>query len=337
MRCQTMQEFQDRLKYEEQNSKDKTVAAKDYRYDPLRLTEWAHTQMAQKMGIPKGYYDRMREETPVLLVENVDTWLKRDDRNLLIRELDGQVRAILSDRYMPLSNRLVCNTVAVSLLEMRVPFEVLRQWLTERSMYFTIISPTEYQLGTPEKPDTVKLGITVRNSEVGYSRFEVQTFMYRNACKNGAIFGRDDVGSFTKVHFGERIKTTGYIDLSDTTKRLDVAATLSAIKDIIRTTFDPASFEGVLARIKAGKQNEVSDKVSAVLNLKDQAKLSDELEKLILTEFQEPTQYGLANAVTAAARQQENEEKQIELEELGGKILVLDAEAFKKSYTVKRV
>jgi len=41
------------------------------------LTEWAHSQLAEKTGIPKKYYDRMREaEEYELLAENINTWLR---------------------------------------------------------------------------------------------------------------------------------------------------------------------------------------------------------------------------------------------------------------------
>jgi hypothetical protein len=56
------------------------------------LTEWAHTQLAEKTGIPKKYYDRMREAREFeLLADNVNTWLQGEKR--LIRILDCKVRA----------------------------------------------------------------------------------------------------------------------------------------------------------------------------------------------------------------------------------------------------
>ena len=52
----------------------------------------AHAQIADRLSIPKKYYDRMREENPALLDANVNAWLKTqadamaiaDKKNLIL-------------------------------------------------------------------------------------------------------------------------------------------------------------------------------------------------------------------------------------------------------------
>lgn len=44
------------------------------------LLETGHAQLAERLEIPKAYYDRMREEAPWLLEENVRTWLDKSDK-----------------------------------------------------------------------------------------------------------------------------------------------------------------------------------------------------------------------------------------------------------------
>ena len=46
----------------------------------------------------------MRTEQPQLLDRNVNTWLQSDGDRRMIRTLDGQVRAVLSDRISWLDN-----------------------------------------------------------------------------------------------------------------------------------------------------------------------------------------------------------------------------------------
>jgi len=47
------------------------------------LTEWAHQQLSEKLGIPKRYYDRMREEKPELLLQNINAWIEEDERRFI--------------------------------------------------------------------------------------------------------------------------------------------------------------------------------------------------------------------------------------------------------------
>jgi hypothetical protein len=73
-------------------------------YGEFPLTEWAHGQLADKLGIPRRYYERMRDSGKLeLLAENVNAWLGERERRL-IRILDGRIRAILSDRYRVMDN-----------------------------------------------------------------------------------------------------------------------------------------------------------------------------------------------------------------------------------------
>jgi len=108
-----LKELAEELERQKKNSKDAVVSTKELHtyVEPMErelkltastigaypLTEWAHTQLAEKTGIPVKYYQRMKEEGHLeLLVENVNTWLSHNDSDVLVRVLDGNVRAILS-------------------------------------------------------------------------------------------------------------------------------------------------------------------------------------------------------------------------------------------------
>jgi len=59
----------------------------------------AHEQIGDRLGIPRRYYEKMRAEAPELLARNVNRWFERQPEKRLVRTLDGNVRAFLSDRY----------------------------------------------------------------------------------------------------------------------------------------------------------------------------------------------------------------------------------------------
>ena len=73
----------------------------DGQYD---VTSLARRQLADKLKIPFAYFERMREGQPDLLDRNVNTWLKSEGSKWMIRTLDDEVRAVLSDRYRRLDN-----------------------------------------------------------------------------------------------------------------------------------------------------------------------------------------------------------------------------------------
>lgn len=65
----------------------------------LGMTENAHRQIGTHLNIPAKYYELMRKENPELLVQNVNSWLEKNPTRRLVRALDGDMRAFLSDRY----------------------------------------------------------------------------------------------------------------------------------------------------------------------------------------------------------------------------------------------
>ena len=77
----------------------------------FRTTELFRRQVADKLKIPFAYFERMRTEQAGLLDRNVDTWLHHEPELRMVRTLDGQARAFLSDRYRRLDNYDLCDHV----------------------------------------------------------------------------------------------------------------------------------------------------------------------------------------------------------------------------------
>lgn len=70
----------------------------------FRTTENCRRQLADRLKIPYAYFERMRAEQPSLLDRNIDTWLHSQPEQRMVRTLDGNARAFLSDRYRRLDN-----------------------------------------------------------------------------------------------------------------------------------------------------------------------------------------------------------------------------------------
>ena len=81
--------------------------------------EIAHQQIASRLNIPFRYYQKMQAAAPQLLDQNVNTWFAQNPERRMIRVLDGNVRAFLSDRYRRLDNLELCAAVLPVINEMK--------------------------------------------------------------------------------------------------------------------------------------------------------------------------------------------------------------------------
>jgi hypothetical protein len=278
------------------------------------LTEWAHLQLAEKLGIPKKYYDRMRETSKIeLLADNINAWLEGKERRL-IRILDGKIRAILSDRYRIIDNY---DLVLLTLDEFKKKetVEIYRIDLTETMLYLKAIDRT--LTAEIREEDIVCGGLILRNSEVGASAFRVEPFILKKACHNGLILQH----SLKKIHLGRQTLETGEIDWSDETRELEDKALWSKVRDILKATFDKQVFQSWVERLKESATIKIEKPIEAVNNIVKLAGLSEKQKQILLMHFSEPTKYGLINAVTNLASETKNVDEQIRLEEFGGKIL----------------
>ena len=300
--------------------------------EPFRqpLTYWAHGQLAEKTEIPQTYYRRMQdEEQPELLASNINTWMQKKPHKVTVRTLDRNVRAIVSDKFRTLENRdlafltLDCMTKAGAM--------VVRADLSDKHMFIKATTPK--MQGEIRVGDIVQGGLLIRNSEVGASRLAIQPFVNRLKCANGMVIAEMLGGTgFSQIHLGGS-KKAGVYQFSDQTMQLENLAIFSKIRDVIRQTFEPDWFNQTVAMLKATAENKVPLPERAIGNVVDMAGLSDSTRDSILRAYlgePDPTQYGIVQAVTAVAKAIESPEDRVSMEELGGRLAFMPAQAFTK-------
>jgi hypothetical protein len=288
------------------------LAVPDYGEYPL--TDWAHGQLADKLGIPRKYYQRMMDSGKLrLLADNVNAWLSEGERRL-IRILDGRIRAILSDRYRVMDNYDLV-FLALEEFKRKETVEIYRIDLTETMLYLKAIDRT--LADSVRDGDIVYGGLIIRNSEVGASALRVEPFILRKVCSNGLILEH----SLKRIHLGRQTLEIGEIEWSDETRMLEDRALWAKVRDIIRATFDKKIFRSWVEKLKESTKIEIEKPMEAVNNIIEHLGLSEEQKQKLLMYFSEPTKYGLINAVANLASQTRNVEEQIRLEELGGRIL----------------
>ena len=98
------------------------------------VTDLALTQIGERTGIPAKYLRRMQAEAPKLLASNVNHWFKETPERRMVRTLDGNIRAFLSDRYMRVDNTDVAKAV-LPVLQQTDGLRILSTQVTEHRLY----------------------------------------------------------------------------------------------------------------------------------------------------------------------------------------------------------
>lgn len=315
---------------------DAEVVLDGFNGTPVKITPFAHRQIADHLGIPQKYYDRMREGTPRLLAENVNTWLQEDgNQKRMVRTLDGQARAFLSPRYRTLDNFDLASAVLPTLLDHQV--EVVSAELTDTRFYIKGILPSLSE----ELPEGMTWGqghgmvgrtgrlvaaIVISNSEVGAGTLRVEPSVFTTWCTNLAIMQQ---AAMKKYHVGRTWESdAGYEIFRDETREADDRAFWLKVKDVTLAAFNGDTFAAAIAQIRdAAKEPIVSMDLAKVVEVTTKRlALPESAQGGILAHLArggDLTKWGLSSAVTATANDWPSYEGATDLERAGGTVLAM--------------
>jgi hypothetical protein len=284
----------------------------------FKTTEICRRQLADRLKIPFAYFERMRADQPALLDRNVNTWLHEEPEKRLLRTLDGQARAFLSDRYRRLDNYDLMKHVYPMVKEL--PGARLDSMeLTDTRMYLKVVTPAvqfEIQPG-----DIVQAGVVISNSEIGHGSLSVQPLVYRLICRNGLIAPDR---AMRKAHVGRSMEasTDEITVFKDDTLAAEDTAFYLKVRDVVQAAVSQATFEVTAQKMRATLGIKLTgDPVRAVEVLATRYLLNDHeragVLRSLVTEG-DLTGYGLVNAVTGFAQEVDSYDRAVDLEVLGG-------------------
>ncbi len=293
------------------------------------VTPLARRQLADKLKIPYAYFERMRGEQPVLLDRNVNTWLQSEDDRRMIRTLDGNVRAVLSDRYRRLDNFDLAESVLPILQQLpEARFESVE--LTDTRMYLKVITPRlKFEMAPG---DVVQAGVVVSNSEVGQGTLSVQPLLYRLVCRNGLIASDR---ALRKTHVGRALGSDdeAILVFKDDTLRADDKAFFLKVRDVVQAAVSEATFRQTAQKLQKTLHIPlVGDPVGTVEVLAQRYTLNDTERSGVLRHLiseGDLSGYGLVNAVTHFSQEVEDYDRATEFEALGGKLIELPTDEWK--------
>lgn len=315
---------------------DPTVTATRLSIEPNRLM---HDQIAERLGVPVKYYNRMKEEAPELLARNVNEWLVRGNgEKRFVRTFENGEgakltgRAFLGSTYRPLDNYDLLTALVPPMLEAGVAVESSQ--ITESRLYIQAVAKHIKSKvvvpGTHNRIDDIlNIGIVVSNSEVGGGSLSVRALVFRQVCSNGLVVS-DDLPGFKQIHIGRDTDGADAI-LSAETKKLRDAAVWAKARDVIKAAISQATLDKVTERINRAAGITLANPEKALELVAERFDLVEDERAAVMKNLiagGDVSQWGLTNAVTALANEVADYDRAVDLEAIGGKVLALNPEAF---------
>jgi hypothetical protein len=296
-----------------------------------------HGQIAAHTGIPKQYYDRMRDTAPELLANNIETWFRKYPADRMVRTLDHHARAFLSNSFRPLDHYDFANVILEAAMNRKL--EVMSCEITERRLYIKAVDTSEvkvpvgYKMGDGSHRifDVCAPAFIASNSETGDGRLVLETGIYTRACTNLAWFSaggmkRTHLGSRHKIHEMTGVENIDHL-LTDKTRQKSDEALWMQLRDVLGAAFDPKRIEQRAESLTVASENKITGNPAKVMELvTDRFGLSEGESGSVLRHLIEGgslSQYGLHAAITRSAQDHADYDRATELEYLGGKIIEL--------------
>lgn len=297
--------------------------AMNYGSESASIHRHALGQLAQRAGVPSTYLAELvgAKETwkrtlgAKILNEHYNTGER--DTKYLVRNVKGQVRGFLSDRFRRLDCRPLAETLAEESQKLgAVPIEGT---VSDTRIAMKVLLPSIYE---PVPGEVIAFGLEWGNSDFGAALHSVRAFMLRVWCLNGATMEN----TLGQVHLGRQMGDE--IELSQRTYELDTRASISALRDVVRGTLAPKKVEQLCAGIQLAQENQVEWK--SVRTALGKKLLKGELEAARKA-FESDDVYNLpagnsmwrvSNAISWLAGQKDVEaDRKLELQRLAGQLV----------------
>lgn len=299
----------------------------------LELLEVAHEQVADKLQIPRLYYEKMLDEHHTLLDHNITYWLQKAKKNFLLRTFidpqtnKGVLRAFLGDKFLLLDNYDVLMTALQAIQETGYKLDIDGS-ITDKRMYVRFVAP-DIEIQAPELLKTYRTpgkqtdnngdsgilsGFVISNSEVGHGLFSISPRCVIRACSNGMVF-KDD--RFSKVHLGKKMGEMEVIKWSEETKQKNLELIMCQVKDAVKTFLSPEFLGKKIAKLTAEGTKALDMPNDCVANVCSSLLLSEEKKNCILNYFigsGQPTAFGVSQAITYFAHKDADPDERWELE-----------------------
>lgn len=289
------------------------------RLGAFAMTDWSRRQLATAVGMR---WDRFFENaSPKDRAEEMNRRLDRATDTVRVRtrglsnphpDLDrgvaGELRALVSAGYSPVSDARLARHLVELLRPADAELRLVRHDLTDRTTSFVVKLGDTYRAGDAHaQVGDIWGGILVRNSGVGFASLMLTLHLTRLLCKNGMTAPLPDALLMKRRHRG----------IDD-----------SALRELLSSKLEDVAgrLHQGQTRLRAATERRVEDVPAALLEILHTAELPQRLLPALLAAYGRepiPTAFGVSQAFTLAAQMMSPEER-LELEQAAGAYLTLN-------------
>lgn len=275
----------------------------------MGMTRYAMGQLCNKIGVPVRYLDKCISEGMLdLAADNVNAWLQDYNKDLFIREYNGKIRGILSDRYMTLDTPEILDVIT-SVVD-GSQYSTKGFHISPERFHARIIQNDMMNVGGED----LFAGIQIDSSDVGRSTLTVRFMIFKQVCTNGLCIAKSDGVLFNQRHIGINIDDFR-CEFRESMKRIpELVDNFTSIVEESRKPDPKYSIERFT-------EQELAEFTGS---LKLKTRLSDDSVGKVIQFMQEkysPTRWGLINSITEVA-QDFTLERRVELEKFAGDLLI---------------
>lgn len=234
-----------------------------------------------------------------------------------------EARGFLSDKYRRIDSRPLCEAFVDGCLSYGA--QPYGGSAMDCRWNLKFIRP---EIEEPVPGEFVCFGLEESSGDFGGVSHQLREFCVRLWCLNGATV--EDL--LRQIHLGSRL--ADHIEFSDKTMQLDTDATLSAVKDLVKASFDPAARAARVARIAAAasERTDARGAFSSVARNLTKAELEAATEAFsgpdVVNLPEAPTRWRASNVLSfLAQRPDQPAERREDLERLAGALLNVKAAA----------
>ena len=287
-----------------------TFIAEDQEIRDFQMSRYALGQLGSKIGVPARYLEKCVASGRIdLAQDNVNSWLEDFNKDLFIREYNGIVRGILSNKYSVCDSHEILQAVddAVDLSQ----YKIKGSFLNEERLHVRLISREML----PIDGEDLFAGLFLDSSDVGRNILTVKFGIYKQVCTNGLVIARAGGTLFEQKHIG--ITAEEFHDgLVKSLQNVDLL-TENAVEWVRRAQHRDNHWSSA---------SEYEDDINEfVAYIRQQTNLSEESSRKVIdlmnTKYTD-SRWGLINGITEVA-QDFTLERRLELERIAGNLLAV--------------
>ena len=268
------------------------------------ISRYALGQLSSKIGVPARYIEKCVQSGRLdLAQDNVNSWLDGYDKNLFLRDYDGTLRGVLSDKYSVCDSPDILRVVndAVDLDNYRIK----GSYISEERLHVRLVG--REMLPIPD--EDLFAGLFIDSSDVGRNILVVNFGIYKQVCTNGLVICKAGGTLFKQKHIG--------ISVDEFHEGL--YNSLGVVDELTENAIE------FVNRAKAKSHSlDLEDMEKFVRDIRQTTNLSEESAGKVISLMQTKygsSHWGYINSITEVA-QDFTLDRRIELETIAGNILV---------------